>query len=118
LTHPRQTLVQGKSDGGTKRMAQLTALDATILKVQDPDQHASLAVGAVAVIDGPAPDFQSLKALLTERIQSVPRCTQLLRTHPKTPEWVDFGGFDLEPHLHRAALAPPRRRGPPLAPAW
>ena len=88
-------------------MAQLTALDATILKVQDPDQHASLAVGAVAVIDGPAPDFQSLKALLTERIQSVPRCTQLLRTHPKTPEWVDFGGFDLDHHLHRVALARP-----------
>jgi diacylglycerol O-acyltransferase / wax synthase len=88
-------------------MGQRAALDATLLKVQDPDAHASLAVGAVAIIDGPAPDHEPLRALLAERIQSLPRCTQLLRTQPMNPQWVDFGAFDLDHHVHRVALAAP-----------
>jgi len=33
-------------------MAQLKTLDTTYLKAQDPDQHASLAIAAVAIVWG------------------------------------------------------------------
>ena len=55
-------------------MAQLKTLDTAF-----PGQHASLALGAVAIVDGAAPDDKLLKELLAERLQSIPRCTQLLR---------------------------------------
>jgi diacylglycerol O-acyltransferase / wax synthase len=63
-------------------MAQLTALDAGFLKAQDPDRQASLALAAVAIIDGAVPDYDLLKTILAERIQAIPRCRQVLRTHP------------------------------------
>jgi diacylglycerol O-acyltransferase / wax synthase len=82
-------------------MARLTALDASFLKVL-PDQHASLAIGAVAVVDGAVPDYGLLKELLAERIQAVPRCTQVLRQ-----DWIDDPGFDLAHHVRRVALPGP-----------
>ena len=42
-------------------MAQLTALDAGFLKAQDPDRQASLALAAVAIVDGAVPDYDLLK---------------------------------------------------------
>jgi diacylglycerol O-acyltransferase / wax synthase len=90
-------------------MAQLKALDTTHLKAQDPYQHASLAIAAVAVVDGAVPDYELLKVLLAERIQSIPHCTQLLRTHPAdtAQEWIDHPAFDLAQHLHRVAIPRP-----------
>jgi diacylglycerol O-acyltransferase / wax synthase len=91
-------------------MAQLNTLDAAFGKAHDPDQHASLAVSAVAIVDGAVPDIDVLKRSLAERIQAIPRCTQLLRTHPfdaTAPEWIDDPGFDLTHHLRRVALPRP-----------
>lgn len=91
-------------------MAQLKTLDAGFLKARDPDRQASLAIGAVAIVDGAAPDFDALEALLAERIQSIPRCTQALQTHPfdvTAQQWIDYPGFDLTDHLRRVALPPP-----------
>jgi len=91
-------------------MAQLKTLDAALRKAQDPDQHASMAISAVAVVDGAVPDYDLLKKLLAERIQSIPRCTQVLRTHPfdvSAREWIDYPGFDLTHHLRRVALPRP-----------
>lgn len=73
-------------------MAQLTALDAGFLKSRDPERHPGLAIGAVAVVNGAAPSYDQLKTVLTERIKSIPRCTQVLAT-----EWIDYPGFDLAP---------------------
>jgi diacylglycerol O-acyltransferase len=86
-------------------MAQVTTLDTAFLKAADPDQHASLAIGAVAIVDGDAPDYELLKRLLVERIQSIPRCTQLLRA--QTLEWIDCPEFDLTRHLRRVAIPRP-----------
>ena len=83
------------------------ALDTAFLKAQDPDQHASLAIGAVAIVDGAMPEFGRLKRLLAERILSVPRCTQLLRAHPMHQQWIDDPRFDLAHHVHRLAIARP-----------
>ncbi len=86
-------------------MAQVKTLDTAFLKAQDPDQHASLAIGAVAIVDGAAPDDRLLKQLLAERIAPIPRCTQLLRT--QTLEWIDCPEFDLTQHLRRVAIPRP-----------
>lgn len=82
-------------------------LDTALLQAHDPDQHASLAIGAVAIVDGTAPDYESLRSLLAERIQPIPRCTQLLRAHPRNQEWIDCPDFDLAYHVRRVAIPSP-----------
>ena len=86
-------------------MAQVKTLDTAFLKTQDPDQHASLAIGAVAIVDGDVPDYALLNRLLAERIQSIPRCTQVLRTQDF--EWIDGPEFDLTQHVRRVAIPRP-----------
>ncbi|OJZ66269.1 diacylglycerol O-acyltransferase [Mycobacterium paraffinicum] len=88
-------------------MAQVRALDAAFLKTHDPDQHTGLAIGAVAIVEGGAPDRRRLEALLAERIRSIPRCTQLLRAHPTHAGWVDCPEFDLTQHVRRMVIARP-----------
>ena len=91
-------------------MAQLTALDAGFHKARDPDRQASLALAAVAIIDGAVPDYDLLKTLLAERIKAIPRCTQVLRTHPfdiDVRQWDDYPEFDLTHHVRRVALPRP-----------
>lgn len=82
-------------------------LDTAFLRAQDPDQHASLAIGAVAIVDGAAPDYELLKNLLTERVLSIPRCAQLLRSNPFSQEWIDYPEFDLTHHVRRVAIPGP-----------
>jgi diacylglycerol O-acyltransferase / wax synthase len=81
-------------------MAQVKTLDTAF-----PDQHASLAIGAVAIVDGAAPDDELLKELLAERLPSIPRCTQLLRT--QNFEWIDCPGLDFAHHVRRLAVRRP-----------
>ncbi|OBK44172.1 wax ester/triacylglycerol synthase domain-containing protein [Mycobacterium sp. 1081908.1] len=81
-------------------MAQVKALDTAF-----PDQHASLAIGAVAIVDGAAPGDELLKELLAERLPSIPRCTQLLQT--ESFEWIDCPGLDFAHHVHRVAVRRP-----------
>ncbi|MGD1240809.1 wax ester/triacylglycerol synthase domain-containing protein [Mycobacterium seoulense] len=87
-------------------MAQVKALDTAFLTARDPDQHAGLAIGAVAIVDG-APDYLRLSRLLAERIRTIPRCTQLPRAHPPHQDWVDCPEFDLAQHVHRVAIPRP-----------
>ncbi|MEB3981527.1 wax ester/triacylglycerol synthase family O-acyltransferase [Mycobacterium sp. 663a-19] len=91
-------------------MEQLTALDATFLEVEDSDPHVSLAVGGVSIMEGPAPSFDEFVSAFAERVPTIPRCRQVLRTHPLdlgAPEWVDDPHFDISRHLHRLALPRP-----------
>lgn len=85
-------------------------LDAGFLQAEDSDRHVSLAIGALAVLAGPMPDFDSLAAGLTERILAVPRFRQVLRTQPLdlgAPRWVDDIDVDISHHVRRAALPRP-----------
>jgi diacylglycerol O-acyltransferase len=89
---------------------QLNTLDAGFLMAEDSDRHVSLAIGGIAIIDGAAPDFGEFTSLLRERIQQIPRCTQVLRTQPfdlGAPQWVDDPGFDLSRHVRRMAVPQP-----------
>ena len=91
-------------------MGQLTtALDNGFLTAADPDRQASMATGAVAIVDGAVPNLARLKDLLTERIKSIQRCSQVLRTHPFSgaQQWIDDPGFDLTHHLRRVAVPRP-----------
>jgi diacylglycerol O-acyltransferase / wax synthase len=89
---------------------QLNTLDAGFLMAEDSDRNVSLAIGGIAVIDGSAPDRDEFKSVMAERIRSIPRCTQMLRTQPfdvGAPQWVEDPGFDLSRHLRRVALPSP-----------
>ena len=76
-------------------------LDAGFLQAEDSPRHVSLAIGAIAVLAGPMPDFDSLAAGLAERILSVPRFRPVLRTQPLVlgaPQWVDDTNLDITHH--------------------
>ncbi|BBZ45369.1 WS/DGAT/MGAT family O-acyltransferase [Mycobacterium parmense] len=91
-------------------MEQLTALDAGFLELEDSDPHVSLAVGGVSIVEGPAPAFGEFVAAFADRVSEIPRCRQVLRTHPldlRPPEWVDDPHFDISRHLHHVALPRP-----------
>jgi len=89
---------------------QLKTLDAGFLMAEDSDRNVSLAIGGIAVIDGPAPNYGQFKGILAERIRAIPRCTQMLRTQPfdvGAPKWVNDPGFDLSRHVRRIAVPRP-----------
>jgi diacylglycerol O-acyltransferase len=91
-------------------MERLTTLDAGFLEAEDADQHISLAVGGVSVLEGPMPDFEELAADVLEKAAAVPRMRQVLRTHlldMQPPEWVDVPNVDLSHHIHHVALPQP-----------
>jgi diacylglycerol O-acyltransferase / wax synthase len=89
---------------------QLTTLDAGFLEAEDSDRHISLAIGALAVMEGPMPDYDALMSTLGDRLATIPRFSQVLHTHPldlAAPEWVDAESVDLSQHVRRAALPQP-----------
>ncbi len=86
-------------------MMQVRTLDTAFLNAS-PDRHTGLTVGAVAVVAG-TPDYAMLKSVVGQRIQSIPRCAQLLRPHPTGPEWTDYPQFDLDYHMRRVAIPRP-----------
>lgn len=91
-------------------MDQLTTLDAGFLKAEDADRHVSLAIGGLAVIEGPIPERGALIATLAQRIRACPRFAQRLRTRPLdlgAPQWVDDPSFDLGRHVRHLALPRP-----------
>jgi diacylglycerol O-acyltransferase / wax synthase len=91
-------------------MEQLNTLDAGFLMAEDSDRNVSLAIGGIAIIDGAAPKYEKFKAVLAERIKSIPRCTQMLRTQPfdvGAPHWVDDPTFDISRHVRRIAVPRP-----------
>lgn len=91
-------------------MNQLTTLDAGFLKAEDADRRVSLAIGGLAVIEGPAPEQDALVSMFAERIRACPRFGQRLRLRPfdlGAPQWVDDPHFDIERHVRRVALPHP-----------
>jgi len=61
-------------------------------------------------MEGPAPSYDEFVSSFAERASTIPRCSQVLRTHPLDlgpPEWVDDPHFDISRHLHRLALPHP-----------
>jgi WS/DGAT/MGAT family acyltransferase len=93
-------------------METLTGFDATMLRLETPSSHMHMT--GVLVFD---PDtmpggysFQKINDFISGRLHMIPAFRRRLANVPfglGRPVWVDDPDFDLEYHLHRAALPSP-----------
>ena len=86
----------------------LTALDATFLHLEDRAAH--MHVGGLVLLEGAAPTYREVLALIESRLHLVPRYRQRLMSVPfqaGRPIWVDEAQFDLEYHVRHTALPAP-----------
>ncbi|KRE92776.1 hypothetical protein ASG76_14990 [Nocardioides sp. Soil774] len=91
-------------------MERLTPLATAFLDAEDVDPRASLAIGSMAVFEGPAPSFDEFVDHIAGRLPLIPRYRQKLATAPlglAAPAWVDDPGFDLRWHVRNTALPAP-----------
>lgn len=94
-------------------MERLTPLAAAFLDAEDEDTAASLAIGSLAVFQGPAPSFEEFVTTIEGRLPLVPRYRQKLRSVPwdlAPPAWVDAPDFDVRWHVRNTALPAPGGR--------
>jgi diacylglycerol O-acyltransferase len=86
----------------------LSRADAAWLHAEAPTNH--FVVTSLALLDEPL-DVARFKAMLSSRIHVHPRLRQLVLdpSLPFAPQrWMPDHGFDLDAHIHRAALPAPR----------
>lgn len=91
-------------------MDRLSTVEASFLEAEDADRHLSMAIGALAVIDGPAPGRDELIAALSDRLGSVPRLRQVVHQRPlqvAAPELVVDNNFDITHHVRWAVVPQP-----------
>jgi diacylglycerol O-acyltransferase len=92
---------------GLSRMQSLSGLDSSFLYLETDSQP--MHVGGLNVYEGSLA-FEDFKAFLAARLPLAPRLTQRLVQVPLSfdhPYWVDDPDFDLDLHLHHAALPRP-----------
>jgi len=91
-------------------MDRLSPLDAEFVEAEEEDRHVSMAIGSIAVFEGPAPAYEEFVDMIGSRIPLVPRYRQKLRTVPLRigpPVWVDDPHFDIHFHIRQTALPEP-----------
>ncbi|MDP7702129.1 wax ester/triacylglycerol synthase family O-acyltransferase [Mycobacterium sp. TY815] len=91
-------------------MDRLSTVEASFLEAEDADRHLSMAIGALAVIDGPAPGHDELIAALSDRLGRVTRLTQVVHQHPlqvAAPELMVDNNFDITHHVRWAVMPQP-----------
>ncbi len=91
-------------------MDPLKPLDAQFVEAEDEDPRISMAIGSIAVFEGPAPAFEEFVAEIERHLPLVPRYRQKLRTVPLRigpPVWVDDPQFDVRRHIRQVALPKP-----------
>jgi diacylglycerol O-acyltransferase / wax synthase len=91
-----------------EHLDRLTAVDASFLHQEGPDSH--MHVGALVVLEGPAPAMDDFLDSLRDRLHLVPRYRQKLAFPPAgsgRPLWVDDPDFNLEYHVRHTALPSP-----------
>ena len=94
-------------------MDRLSPLAATFLEAEDVDEKASLAIGSLAVFEGPAPLFDDFVRAIEGRLPLIPRYRQKVCRVPldlAAPAWVDDPDFDLRWHVRSTALPAPGGR--------
>jgi diacylglycerol O-acyltransferase len=93
----------------------LSPLDATFLELEEADQSAHMHIGALLTFEPPPgqgpPDIEAMRRHLHERLGALPRYLQRL-SEPHTgglswPAWESEPDFDIDAHVHRAALPAP-----------
>jgi diacylglycerol O-acyltransferase len=86
----------------------LTAVDASFLHQEGPAAH--MHIGALMVLDGPAPSYEEFCNHIRGRLHLVPRYRHKLAVPPLEtgrPLWVDDHDFNLEYHVRHTALPGP-----------
>ncbi len=86
----------------------LTSFDASFLANERSNGH--MAIGAILVCEGAAPDREDFLAHVRSRLHLLPRFRQRLAFPPLQlgrPFWVDHPGFDLDLHVRRVSLPAP-----------
>jgi diacylglycerol O-acyltransferase len=86
----------------------MSPLDATFLHVEDGVSH--MHIGAVLLLDPPAPRVDELATMIAGKLHRAPRYRQCVRFVPLQlgrPVWVDDPHFNLEYHLRHTALPAP-----------
>lgn len=94
-------------------MERLTPLSYAFLAAEDVDPAACLVIGSMAVLDGPAPSVEEVRALIESRLPSIPRYRQRIETSRfdlRAPGWVDAPDLDLADHVTSCALPSPGGR--------
>ncbi|MEE2061363.1 wax ester/triacylglycerol synthase family O-acyltransferase [Rhodococcus artemisiae] len=85
----------------------LSFLDAGFLETEDSDPHASLTIGALAIMEGPCPGQGEFRDTVAARLATLPHTRDRIRTVPldfSAPSWSADPHFDLGHHLRRVAL--------------
>ncbi len=91
-------------------MQHLTPLATAFLDAEDEDGQASLAIGSLAIFQGPAPPFEEFVRAIEGRLPSIPSYRRRLCTVPfdlAPPAWVDDSDFDVRWHIRHTALPAP-----------
>lgn len=93
----------------------VSPLDATFLELEEADDSAHMHIGGVLTFEPPpgqgVPDIEAVRRHLRERLGALPRYRQRL-SEPHTgglswPAWERSPGFNIDAHVHRAALPSP-----------
>jgi diacylglycerol O-acyltransferase len=88
----------------------LTPLADAFLEAEDVDPGCSMAIGSLAVFDGPAPSFERVRSAIAGRLPLIPRYRQRLRPAAlglAAPAWVDALEFDIRDHVRSIRVPSP-----------
>src|SRR5688500_1516798 len=86
----------------------MSPLDASFLHIEDDKSH--MHIGSVAIFEGQAPTYESVRAMVESKLALVPRYRQKVRFVPfglGRPLWVDDPHFNLVYHVRQTALPSP-----------
>jgi diacylglycerol O-acyltransferase / wax synthase len=94
---------------------QLSMLDTMFLELEQLDESAHMHIGAALVFDplprGGTPDIAEMRDHMRARVGALPRFSQQLSGPHAGPltwlTWEPAGSFDLDAHMHHAALPAP-----------
>jgi diacylglycerol O-acyltransferase len=89
-------------------MERLSTQDASFLYLENETNHMSIA--ALAIFEGPAPKQDEIEAMVSSKLELLPRYRQRLRFVPLDlglPVWCDDPDFELSYHVRHAALPAP-----------
>jgi diacylglycerol O-acyltransferase / wax synthase len=91
-----------------RHMDRLTSFDTSFLANEKSNGH--MAIGALLMCEGSAPDADDFLAHIRSRVHQLPRLRQRLLYPPLglgTPFWADYPDFDIHQHVRRIELPAP-----------
>jgi WS/DGAT/MGAT family acyltransferase len=89
-------------------MEWMSASDSSFLHVENATTP--MHIGGVSIFEGPRPEFEDLRAMVSGKLDLVPRYRQKVRTVPFAagpPAWIEDPHFSLGYHLRHTAIPSP-----------